>query len=228
MREVVFDTETTGLDPYAGDRVIEIGCVEVINKIKTGNTFHVYINPEREIPEEAVKVHGLTYERLKNEPKFAEIAGKFLEFVGNDKLVAHNAEFDMKFVNAELGWAKYPVIPESNFVDTLPMAQKKFPGKKNNLDVLAKRLGVDISRRTLHGALLDADILADVYLELCGGRELTFSLEKEKVQSEVFVPREVSFRKKLEPRNLYPLTDEDIAAHDNFVKDIENSLWLKD
>ena len=228
MREVVFDTETTGLHSNDGDRLIEIGCVEIVNKIKTGNTFHVYINPEREVPEEAVKVHGLTFDFLKDKPKFAEIAGEFLKFIDGDKLVAHNAKFDMEFINAELTWAKYPVIPENDFIDTLLIAREKFPGQKNNLDILAKRFGVDISRRTLHGALLDADILADVYLELCGGRELKFSLDKENLQSEAFVPQEISFRKKLEPRNLYPLTNEEIAVHDAFIKGIKNSLWLKD
>ena len=229
MREIVFDTETTGRDPYSGDRLVEIGCVEVVNKIKTGNTFHFYLNPERDVPEEVVKIHGLTFDFLKDKPKFKEIAGKFLEFVDNDKLVAHNAEFDMKFINAELAWAKYTIIPESNFIDTLLIARKKFPGQKNNLDALAKRFGVDNSKRTLHGALLDADILADVYLELCGGRELKFSLDKENIQSINLVSQEeTSFRKKREPRNLYPLTNEEIAVHNSFVKDIKNSLWLKD
>ncbi len=233
MREVVFDTETTGLEPYAGDRLVEIGCVEIVNKIKTGNVFHVYLNPEREVPEAAVKIHGLTFDRLKDEPKFAEIAGKFLEFVGNDKLVAHNAKFDMQFINVELAKAKFPVIPESDFIDTLPIVCKRFSGR-HDLNTIAKKFGIDISKRTLHGALLDADILADVYLELCGGRELQFSLDSENIQSADLVSKEGTTlfynRKKLEPRNLYPLTDEEIAAHNNFLKDkgFYDPLWLKD
>lgn len=226
MREIAFDTETTGFDPFAGDRLVEIGCVEIINKIKTSNIFHVYINPEREVPEEAAKIHGLTYDRLKNEPKFSEVADDFLAFVGGDKLVAHNASFDMNFINAELSWAKRPTIPDSQSIDTLLIARKMFPGQKNSLDALAKRFGIDNSHRILHGALLDADILADVYLELCGGRSLKFSFDK---TGNIANNNETNttFKKKLEPRN-FPLTEEEIAAHKEFLNKIKNPIWLKD
>ncbi|OPZ76726.1 MAG: DNA polymerase III subunit epsilon [Alphaproteobacteria bacterium ADurb.Bin438] len=227
MREIAFDTETTGFDPYAGDRLVEIGCVEIVNKVRTGKTFHIYINPEREVPEDAAKVHGLTYERLKSEPKFKEIADDFLEFVGDSNLVIHNAAFDMKFINAELAWAKKETIPFDRAVDTLLIARKKFPGQKNNLDSLSKRLGVDTSARVLHGALLDAEILADVYLELCGGRSLKFSFDKETNIENATSGEVKEFKKFYEPRN-FPLTEEEIVAHNEFISKIKNPIWLKE
>ena len=170
LREIVFDTETTGLSPENGDRLVEIGAVELINHIPTGRTYHQYINPERSVPEEVVAVHGLTEEFLKDYPVFAEVAAAFVEFVGEDGvLVAHNASFDIKFINFELkklGRAEYEW---DRVVDTLEIARKKFPGAKNNLDALCKRFNIDNSHRTKHGALLDAELLADVYLELLGG-----------------------------------------------------------
>ena len=172
LREIVFDTETTGLSPENGDRLVEIGAVELINHIPTGRTYHQYINPERSVPEEVVAVHGLTEEFLKDYPVFAEVAAAFVEFVGEDGvLVAHNASFDIKFINFELkklGRAEYEW---DRVVDTLEIARKKFPGAKNNLDALCKRFNIDNSHRTKHGALLDAELLADVYLELLGGAE---------------------------------------------------------
>ena len=172
VREIVFDTETTGLSPEKGDRLVEIGAVELINHLPTGKTYHQYINPERDVPEEVVAVHGLTEEFLKDYPVFADIAADFIEFVGDDGiLVAHNATFDMNFINYELKKIGREEYSFDRVIDTLEIARKMFPGAKNNLDALCKRFGVDNSSRTLHGALLDADLLAQVYLELLGGDE---------------------------------------------------------
>ena len=171
MREIVLDTETTGLDPETGDRIVEIGAVELQGHIATGRTYHQYINPERDVPQGAVDVHGLTADFLSDKPVFAQIAADFLEFIGDAKLVIHNAAFDMKFLNAELKWQKMAQIPYDRAIDTLEIARKKFPGSPASLDALCRRYGIDNSARTLHGALLDSEILADVYLELIGGRQ---------------------------------------------------------
>ncbi|QDL91301.1 DNA polymerase III subunit epsilon [Paroceanicella profunda] len=171
MREIVLDTETTGFNPFEGDRLVEIGAVELMNHLPTGNVYHQYINPERSMPAEAFGVHGLSEEFLSDKPVFAEVADAFLEFIGDAKLVIHNASFDMRFLNAELGWVKRPAIPANRAVDTLEMARRRFPGAQNSLDALCRRFGIDNSARTLHGALLDSEILAEVYLELIGGRQ---------------------------------------------------------
>lgn len=172
MREIVLDTETTGLDPEQGDRLVEIGAVELRNHLPTGRSYHQYINPERDVPAGAVAVHGLTEDFLRDKPVFKEVAGAFLDFIGSDaKLVIHNASFDMKFLNAELQQAGLARLPWSRALDTLAMAREKFPGGQNTLDALCRRFGIDNSARTLHGALLDSEILAEVYLELIGGRQ---------------------------------------------------------
>jgi DNA polymerase-3 subunit epsilon len=171
MREIILDTETTGLDPAKGHRIIEIGCVELLNAIPTGETFHVYIDPERDIPEEAFRVHGLSAEFLAGKPIFAKIAGDFLTFAGDAKIIAHNAEFDLRFLNAELALLDIEPIAGDRVIDTLALARRKFPGAANSLDALCVRYGIDTSRRTKHGALLDAEILAEVYAELTGGRQ---------------------------------------------------------
>jgi DNA polymerase III subunit epsilon len=171
MREIILDTETTGLDPAKGHRVIEIGCVELLNAIPTGETFHVYIDPERDIPEEAFRVHGISGEFLAGKPVFAHIADDFLKFTSGAKLIAHNAEFDMRFLNAELVLLGIEPIEQERVLDTLTLARRKFPGAANSLDALCARYGIDTSRRTKHGALLDAEILAEVYAELTGGRQ---------------------------------------------------------
>jgi DNA polymerase III subunit epsilon len=171
MREIVFDTETTGLDPYQGHRLIEIGCIELVNRFPTGQTFHRYLNPERDVPEEAFGIHGLSYDFLKSHPAFNDIAAELLDFIGNAALVAHNATFDLGFLNAELERANRPLIARDRLVDTLLLARRKFPGSSNRLDDLCMRLGVDNSRRTKHGALLDAELLAEVYLELIDARQ---------------------------------------------------------
>lgn len=179
MREIVFDTETTGFDPKTGDRVVEIGCVELVNHIATGQTFHVYINPERSMPRAAFEVHGLSDEFLADKPKFAEIARGFVEFVGDARLVAHNAEFDFKFINAEFARIGLPPIGPERMVDTLAIAKRRHPAGPNSLDALCSRYGIDNSRRDLHGALLDSELLAEVYVELLGGRQAALGLVTE-------------------------------------------------
>ncbi|WP_374425729.1 DNA polymerase III subunit epsilon [Paracoccus sp. (in: a-proteobacteria)] len=172
MREIVLDTETTGFDPETGDRIVEIGAVELMNHLPTGRTYHQYINPERPMPKEAFDVHGLGDDFLRDKPKFAQIVQDFVDFIGDDaKLVIHNAQFDMKFLNAELKWAGHRVMPYSRAVDTLEIARSKFPGAQNSLDALCRRFRIDNSNRTLHGALLDSELLAEVYLALMGGRQ---------------------------------------------------------
>lgn len=179
MREIVLDTETTGLDPSTGDRIVEIGAIELIGHVPSGRTFHVYINPERSMPQEAFEVHGLGDEFLADKPRFSEIAQAFVDFVGGDPLVIHNASFDMKFLNAELNWAGLSQLAHEQAIDTLTIARQKFPGSPVSLDALCRRFGIDNSARTLHGALLDSEILADVYLELIGGRQPGLDLSPE-------------------------------------------------
>lgn len=175
MREIVLDTETTGLDPTRGDRVVEIGAVEIVNQIATGASFHVLINPERDVPEEAFRVHGHSTASLADKPVFAAVVEEFLAFIGEDRLVIHNAEFDMRFLNAELALLGLPPIPGDRVVDTLLLARRKHPGAPNNLDALCDRYRIDRSKRIRHGALLDAEILVEVYGELTGGRQRSLS-----------------------------------------------------
>lgn len=176
MREIVLDTETTGLDPNAGDRIVEIGAVELNGHVPTGRTFHEYINPERTMSEGAFAVHGLGDDFLRTKPVFRQVALAFLDFLGDAKLIIHNAAFDMKFINAELVWAGLAALPVDRAVDTLEIARKRFPGSPASLDALCRRFSIDNSARTLHGALLDSEILAEIYLELIGGRQPDFGL----------------------------------------------------
>jgi len=178
MREIVLDTETTGLDPLQGHRIVEIGAVELLNHMPTGNTYHTFINPQRDVPREAEAVHGLSGEFLKDKPVFAQIAGEFLEFIGETVLIIHNAGFDVGFLNAELGFIKQPPILYERIIDTLTLAKKRHPMGPNSLDALCKRYGIDIAKRTKHGALLDSELLANVYLELIGGRQIALTLPK--------------------------------------------------
>ena len=171
MREIVLDTETTGFEPNEGDRIVEIGAVELLNHLPTGRTYHQYINPQRSMPEGAFSVHGLSVEFLSDKPVFKDIAQELIDFIGNSKIVIHNAAFDMKFLNAELGWAERQPLPKDQAIDTLAIARRKFPGSPASLDALCRRFSIDNSSRTLHGALLDSEILAKVYLELVGGRQ---------------------------------------------------------
>src|ERR1700730_4431034 len=178
MREIVFDTETTGLDPFTGHRIVEIGCIELVNCISTSATFHVYLNPERDMPAEAEAIHGLSSAFLADKPKFADVAESLVEFLGDAKLVIHNAGFDLSFLNADLDRLKRPPIGRDRVVDTLALARPRHPRGRNKLDDLCARYGIDNSRRTKHGALLDAELLAEVYAELVGGRQARFSLDR--------------------------------------------------
>jgi DNA polymerase-3 subunit epsilon len=223
-REIVLDTETTGLDPASGHRVVEIGCVELQGGVPTGKFFHCYLNPERDMPPEAQRVHGLSSEFLRDKPVFASVVEEFLEFIAEDILVIHNAAFDMRFVNAELGLLGFPPIPASRAIDTVLMARKKFPGSPASLDALCKRFAIDLSARTKHGALLDAELLADVYLELLGGRQVTLALDRHGAAKETDAP--VAARQKLEPR-LFPPTAEELAAHEAMLALLKKPLWAE-
>ncbi len=225
MREIVLDTETTGLNPEKGDKIVEIGCVELENHLPTGKTYHQYINPMRSISQEVVAVHGLTEEFLSDKPLFEEIADDFLAFVGeNTPLVIHNAAFDMNFLNYELKACGKAELPNP-VIDTLLIARKKFPGAKVNLDELCKRFHVDASRRTVHGALLDSELLADVYLELITDRELNFASNQKKQQNQT-----VSHNLKNVSRETFPVREWNLdpleeSAHTEFLSKIKNPIW---
>ena len=227
MRELVLDTETTGFDPQSGDRIVEIGAVELINQMPTGRTYHQYINPERAMPQEAFEVHGLGDDFLRDKPKFKEIAQDFLDFVKDDTMVIHNAAFDMKFLNAELGWLNLPLLPWEQALDTLAIARQRFPGSPASLDALCRRFNIDNSNRTLHGALLDSEILAEVYLELLGGRQPGLVLaESGKSDSGANLD---TWRASKRPTPLPPrITEEETKAHEAFVEKLgEDALWKK-
>lgn len=226
MREIVLDTETTGLDPAAGHRVVEIGCVELINHLPTANSFHKYLNPERDMPQEAFAVHGLSEQFLSSQPLFADIADEFIAFIGDDPLVIHNADFDMKFLNWELKLLKRPALPRDRAIDTVTMARRRFPGSPANLDALCRRFGIDNSSREKHGALLDAELLAEVYLELIGGRAPGLALDLSKTAS-VIAAEVVVERPRREPRP-HAACEEELAAHAAFVAKLKNPLWLAD
>ncbi len=226
MREIVLDTETTGFDPFSGDRIVEIGAIELIGHMPTSNVFHEYIDPERSMPDEAFQVHGLGDDFLRGKPKFADIGQKFLDFVGDAKLVIHNAAFDMKFLNAELKWLGLPELPFSQALDTLEIARRKFPGSPASLDALCRRFGIDNSSRTLHGALLDSEILAEVYLELIGGRQPDFGLSSTASQN-TKAGDTGSWVPQARPNALPPrLSDAEKQAHATFVAELgDKSLW---
>jgi len=226
-REIVLDTETTGLDPLTGDRVVEIGCVELLNHIPTGKNLHLYINPERSMPEEAFRVHGLSETFLADKPLFAEIAEQFIDFVGDGTLVIHNAGFDIGFLNAELKRCGRAQLRNA-VIDTVTLARTVHPGARVNLDALCKHYGIDNSRRTLHGALLDSEILAEVYLELIGGRQVGLALGHENRQQPGMAPvTRAPARQRpvpLPPR----ITGTEIAAHRSFIATLgENALWMR-
>lgn len=229
MREIVLDTETTGFDPETGDRLVEIGAVELSGHMPTGNQYHQYINPERDVPESAVQVHGLTLDFLRDKPKFKAVAQDFLDFIGDSKLVIHNAAFDMKFLNAELRWLDMPQIDYVRAIDTLDIARKKFPGSPASLDALCRRYGIDNSARTLHGALLDSEILAEVYLELIGGRQPDLVLATNTGQNTDGTSGDDAWRPSQRPTPLRPrVTSEESEAHAKFVSKLgENALWAK-
>lgn len=228
MREIVLDTETTGFEPSEGDRIVEIGAVELIGHVPTGRTYHQYINPQRSMPQAAFEVHGLGDEFLADKPLFKDIAQDFVDFIGDAKLVIHNAAFDMKFLNAELGWIDRPLLPMDQALDTLAIARRRFPGSPASLDALCRRFGIDNSSRTLHGALLDSEILAEVYLELIGGRQPDFGLA---TASGAKSSDAGSADWKPTPRaQALPsrLTEKEIAAHSDFVDQLGGDvIWKK-
>ena len=234
MREIVLDTETTGLDPAQGDRIVEIGAVELFNHMPTGRTYHQYINPEHPMPQDAFAVHGLGDDFLRQHPVFADIAHAFLDFMAGARLVIHNAAFDMKFINAELSRLRKPAIPLQRAIDTLEIARRKFPGSPASLDALCRRYAIDNSSRTLHGALLDSQILAEVYLELIGGRQPDFGLaEAGDMNRRGTRPdgadRDSDWRPRPRPRQLAPrLAPEEAARHAAFVETLgEDALWKR-
>ncbi len=230
MREIVLDTETTGFDPYEGDRIVEIGAVELLNHMPTGEVYHVYINPERSMPQSAFEVHGLGDDFLRDKPVFAKVAQSFVDFVRDDKMVIHNASFDMKFLNHELATLGMPQLPNSQAIDTLDIARRKFPGSPASLDALCRRFGVDNSAREKHGALLDSEILAEVYLQLIGGQQPGLELANARKSSagassdKSGVWRPLPRPTPLEGR----LTEDEAAAHAAFVAKLgDDAVWSK-
>lgn len=226
MREIVLDTETTGFEPETGDRIVEIGAVELFNHMPTGKTFHEYINPQRSMPQGAFEIHGLGDNFLRDKPLFAAVGRKFVDFVGDAKMVIHNAAFDMKFLNAELGWMGLPALPMTQAIDTLAIARKKFPGSPSSLDALCRRFGIDNSSRTLHGALLDSEILAEVYLELIGGRQPDLVLATTRAKGS---SGDDTWGPYPRPRALPSrLSDAEAAAHNAFVQAMgDGAIWHK-
>ncbi|WNO53999.1 DNA polymerase III subunit epsilon [Stakelama saccharophila] len=223
MREIVFDTETTGLSFPGGDRLVEIGCVEIVNRVETGRTFHAYFNPGRPVPAEAQAVHGLSDAFLSDKPRFADGAAELLDFIGDSPLVAHNASFDFGFLNGELGLCAREAIAMERMVDTLAIARTRHPGAKHTLDALCVRFGIDRSRRVLHGALLDAQLLAQVYVELMGGRQIGLGLVRE-VSTEAIAASETVESTPRPPRRFRP-TAEELSRHAAFMESIRDPLW---
>lgn len=227
VRQIVLDTETTGLDPKNGDRLVEIGCVELLNSVATGKIFHVYIDPEREVPQEAFRIHGLSRAFLADKPKFADIAEDFQNFIGQSSLIIHNAEFDVKFLNAELTRCGRTPLTMDRVVDTLTIARRKHPGASNSLDALCTRYKVDNSKRTKHGALLDAEILADLYVELTGGRQTIFALTE--VKSPSVTPVEAYIPPQLRPQALdLNIITTELAAHTELVIGMGDKAFWRD
>ncbi|MDE1149025.1 MAG: DNA polymerase III subunit epsilon [Azospirillaceae bacterium] len=225
MREIVLDTETTGVHALGGDRVVEIGCVELLNHVATGNSWHAYLNPERDMPAEAEAVHGLSAAFLADKPVFAAVAGDFLDFIQDSPLIIHNASFDMAFLNAEFTRLGMKTMPMSRSVDTVVMARKRFPGAPASLDALCRRFGVDNSGRTYHGALLDAELLAEVYLELLGGRQpdLVLGAAPKVTDTGLVVVDEARVHRAPRP---HAASAEELEAHAAFMKQIKSPLWL--
>ncbi len=227
MREIVLDTETPGFEPNEGDRIVEIGAVELFNHMPTGNTYHQYINPQRSMPKSAFEVHGLGDEFLRDKPVFKAVGQEFLDFVQDARLVIHNASFDMKFLNAELGWADLRLLPNDQALDTLAIARKKFPGSPASLDALCRRFGIDNSAREKHGALLDSEILAEVYLELIGGRQPDFVLAQSN-QSKSGSSDTADWRSSPRPVALpSKVTEEERAAHAEFLESLGGDVVWK-
>lgn len=229
MREIVLDTETTGFDPKSGDRIVEIGCVELNNCLPTGDVYHVYINPERTMPEAAFKVHGLSNDFLKDQPVFSEVTSDLLEFLRDAPLVIHNAKFDMKFLNHELKLVNQPEIPFKRAVDTLSIARQMFPGAQASLDALCRRFKIDNSQRTKHGALLDSELLAEVYLELRGGRQrgLQLTTQKENLKKQSATGSSPKRTRKVIPSRSFQPSKAELDQHQQLIKKLTSPLWQK-
>ncbi|WP_269800245.1 DNA polymerase III subunit epsilon [Novosphingobium kunmingense] len=227
MREIIFDTETTGLDPKTGDRMVEIGCIEMVNRVATGRTFHAYFNPDRDMPAAAEAVHGLSITFLSDKPRFHERAAELLEFVGDSPLVAHNAGFDFGFLNTELEMCGLDPVDRGRMIDTVALARVRHPGAKLSLDALCTRYGIDRSHRTLHGALLDAELLAQVYVELTGGRQIGLHLAEETVDTIVAAAVTLTVRERpLRPARPHRPSEAELAAHAAFLETVKAPLWL--
>jgi DNA polymerase-3 subunit epsilon len=225
MREIILDTETTGFNPLGGDRIVEIGCIELVNHLATGNVYQQYINPGRDMPAEAFAVHGLSEEFLSKHPPFADIADDFLEFVGADTLVIHNAQFDMGFINAELARLDRAAIPMGRAVDTVQMARQKFPGAQASLDALCRRFQIDNSNRGLHGALLDSELLAEVYLELIGGRQPDLELAEKTGAETPAGERGAAPPEGVRQPRPHAASIEELAAHEKFIDGLKSPIW---
>ena len=224
MREIVLDTETTGLDPSAGDRVVEIACLELVNHVSTGRHFQRYVNPERDMPEEAFRIHGLSQDFLSRHPVFADLAEEFLAFLGEDRVVIHNAEFDLRFLNAELARLDRPPLDQTRVCDTLALARRRFPGAQVSLDALCRRFEIDNSARTLHGALLDCELLAEVYLQLSGGRQPGLELVQERPSGPTLQPRQA---RPPRPARPHGPSDEESRAHEAMLEKIADPIWRR-
>ena len=226
MREIILDTETTGLDPSAGHRIVEVGCIELLNHLPTGEVFHRYINPERDMPAEAYAVHGLSEEFLRGHPTFAGIIDDLIEFLGDSRLIIHNADFDMKFLNWEFRLLDRPVMPKDRAIDTVAMARRRFPGAPASLDALCRRFAIDNSAREKHGALLDAELLAEVYLQLIGGREPGLALVGSTAEAAITVQ---PVARPGRPARPHAPSAEEEAAHGQFLKSLGPApIWLRE
>jgi DNA polymerase-3 subunit epsilon len=225
MREIIFDTETTGLDPKSGDRLVEIGCIEMVNRVATGNTFHGYFNPDRDMPAASEAVHGLSITFLSDKPRFHERAAELIEYLGDSKLVAHNAGFDFGFVNSELEMCGMEPLSRERMIDTVALARVRHPGAKLSLDALCSRYGIDRSHRTLHGALLDAELLAQVYVELTGGRQIGLELAGTVEESLVVTVESAQRQRTFRPARPHAPSEAERAAHTAFLETIKEPLW---
>jgi len=224
MREIVFDTETTGLSFPGGDRMVEIGCVEMVNRVETGRTFHAYYHPERDMPVEAFNVHGLSEAFLSDKPKFADAVHELIDFIGDAPMIAHNASFDFSFLNGEMQRCNRPIVHMNRMVDTLQIARSRHPGAKHSLDALCSRFGIDRSHRVLHGALLDAQLLAQVYVELMGGRQIGLGLTAQTAAASA-APIVAQAPRIARPPRVFLVSEGDLAAHAAFMSRIKNPIW---
>ena len=225
MREIIFDTETTGLDPRSGDRLVELGCIEMVNRVPTGESYHCYFNPDRDMPAAAEAVHGLSAAFLSDKPRFHEKAAEFLEFIGDSMLVAHNAGFDFGFINMELEMCGLDPVSKTRMIDTVALARVRHPGAKLSLDALCTRYGIDRSHRTKHGALLDAELLAQVYVELTGGRQIGLSLAAESRENLAAPVERPARTRTFRPARPHVASEAELAAHAAFLESVKSPLW---